>query len=252
MPRILLAEDDEIMRETLFDRLAKNGWQVESAKDGKQALKLVEQNYYHLVLSDIRMPGLDGTRLLERVLRLSPDTDVILMTAYGSVESAVDCLKKGAADYILKPFDMDDLTIRIRRLLEMQAIKARCSSLEEQYGLQRSPIIGSSNSIKSLLAMVDQVATADTTVLITGESGTGKELVAAAIHFGSQRSKGPYVRINCAAIPESLMESELFGHEKGSFTGADARKIGRFEAANGGTILLDEIGEMPLHQNNKG
>jgi DNA-binding NtrC family response regulator len=234
------------MRETLFDRLAKNGWQVESAKDGKQALKLVEQNYYHLVLSDIRMPGLDGTRLLERVLRLSPDTDVILMTAYGSVESAVDCLKKGAADYILKPFDMDDLTIRIRRLLEMQAIKARCSSLEEQYGLQRSPIIGSSNSIKSLLAMVDQVATADTTVLITGESGTGKELVAAAIHFGSQRSKGPYVRINCAAIPESLMESELFGHEKGSFTGADARKIGRFEAANGGTILLDEIGEMPL------
>jgi len=246
MPRILLAEDDEIMSETLFDRLAKNGWQVDSAKDGKQALKLVEQNYYHLVLSDIRMPGLDGTRLLERVLRISPDTDVILMTAYGSIESAVDCLKKGAADYILKPFDMDDLTIRIRRLLEMQAIRVRCSSLEEQYGLQRSPIIGSSKPVKSLLAMIDQVAVADTTVLITGESGTGKELVAAAIHYGSQRSKGPYVRINCAAIPESLMESELFGHEKGSFTGADARKIGKFEAANGGTILLDEIGEMPL------
>ena len=246
MPRILLAEDDEIMRETLFDRLSKNDWQVDGAKDGKEALKLVEQNYYHLVLSDIRMPGLDGTLLLDRILRVSPDTDVILMTAYGSVESAVDCLKKGAADYILKPFDMDDLTIRIQRLLEMQDIKARCLSLEERCGLKRSPIIGSSNSIKALLALIDQVAASDTTVLVTGESGTGKELVAAALHFNSQRSKGPYIRINCAAIPESLMESELFGHEKGSFTGADARKIGKFEAANGGTILLDEIGEMPL------
>jgi two-component system response regulator AtoC len=246
MPRILLAEDDEIMRETLYDRLFKNGWQVDDAKDGKEAVALVEQNYYHLVLSDIRMPGLDGTKLLDKILRISPDTDVILMTAYGSVENAVDCLKKGAADYILKPFDMDDLTIRIKRLLEMQAIKARCSSLEERYGQQRLPIIGSSNSIKSLLATIDQVASSDTTVLITGESGTGKELVAAAIHYDSQRSKGPYIRINCAAIPESLMESELFGHEKGSFTGADARKIGKFEAANGGTILLDEIGEMPL------
>ena len=246
MPRILLAEDDEIMRETLFDRLSRNDWQVDGAKDGKEALNLVEQNYYHLVLSDIRMPGLDGTLLLDRILRISPDTDVILMTAYGSVESAVDCLKKGAADYILKPFDMDDLTIRVQRLLEMQDIKARCLSLEERCGQLRSPIIGSSNSIKKLLAMIDQVAGSDTTVLITGESGTGKELVAAAVHFNSQRSKGPYIRINCAAIPENLMESELFGHEKGSFTGADARKIGKFEAANGGTILLDEIGEMPL------
>jgi two-component system response regulator AtoC len=246
MPRILLAEDDEIMRETLFDRLLKNGWQVDGTKDGKEALALAEQNYYNLVLSDIRMPGLDGTLLLDKILRISPDTDVIMMSAYGSVENAVDCLKKGAADYILKPFDMDDLTIRIKRFLKMQSIRARCSSLEEQYGPQRSPIIGSSNSIKSLMAMIDQVAATDTTVLITGESGTGKELVAAAIHFNSQRSKGPYIRINCAAIPESLIESELFGHEKGSFTGADARKIGKFEAASGGTILLDEIGEMPL------
>jgi len=246
MPRILLAEDDEIMRETLFDRLTNNGWQVDWADDGKKALSLVEQNYYNLVLSDIRMPGIDGTHLLDKILRISPDTDIIMMTAYGSVENAVDCLKKGAADYILKPFDMDDLTIRVKRLLKMQSIKARCISLEEQYGLQRSPIIGSSNSIKSMLAMIDQVAATDTTVLVTGESGTGKELVAAAIHFNSQRSKGHYIKINCAAIPESLMESELFGHEKGSFTGADARKIGKFEAANGGTILLDEIGEMPL------
>jgi two-component system response regulator AtoC len=246
MSRILLAEDDEIMRETLFDRLTKNGWQVDKAKDGKKALSLVEENYYNLVLSDIRMPGLDGNRLLDKIQRVSPETDTIMMTAYGSVENAVDCLKKGAADYILKPFDMDDLTIRIRRLLEMQDIRARFSTLEERCGLQRTPIIGSSSSIKSMLEVVDQVAVADTTVLITGESGTGKELVAAAIHFESQRAKGPYIRINCAAIPESLMESELFGHEKGSFTGADVRKIGKFEAANGGTILLDEIGEMPI------
>ncbi|MBW2501569.1 MAG: sigma-54-dependent Fis family transcriptional regulator [Deltaproteobacteria bacterium] len=245
MARILLAEDDEIMRETLFDRLAKSGWQVDSARDGREAIKLVEQNFYNLVLSDIRMPGLDGTTLLGKILRLSPGTDVILMTAYGSVESAVTCLKKGAADYILKPFDMDDLTIRIMRLLDMQAMRARCSSLEEQFG-GRAPIIGSSWPMQSLLAMIDQVAASDTTVLITGESGTGKELVAAAIHYGSQRSSGPYIRINCAAIPENLMESELFGHEKGAFTGADARKIGKFEAASGGTILLDEIGEMPL------
>jgi len=246
MSRILLAEDDEIMRETLFDRLTKNGWQVDSAKDGKEALSLVEQNFYNLVLSDIRMPGLDGILLLDKIHRISPDTDVIMMTAYGSVDNAVDCLKKGAADYILKPFDMDDLTIRVKRLLEMQSIKARCFSLEEQYGQHRTPIIGSSNPIKSMLKMIDQVAAAETTVLITGESGTGKELVAAAIHCNSQRSKGPYIKINCAAIPENLMESELFGHEKGSFTGADLRKIGKFEAANGGTILLDEIGEMPL------
>ena len=246
MPRILLAEDDEIMRETLYDRLTMNGWQVDGVGDGKKALALVNQNFYQVVLSDIRMPGLDGTRLLNKILQVSPETDVILMTAYGSVENAVECLKKGAADYILKPFDMDDLMIRVRRLLEIQTIKAKCVLLEERCGAAHVPIIGSSQPIHKLLNTIGQVAGTDATVLVTGESGTGKELVAAALHFQSQRAKGPYIRINCAAIPENLMESELFGHEKGSFTGADARKIGKFEAANGGTILLDEIGEMPL------
>lgn len=246
MPRILLAEDDEIMRETLYDRLTMNGWQVDGVADGKKALALINQNFYQIVLSDIRMPGLDGTRLLNKIIRISPETDVILMTAYGNVENAVECLKKGATDYILKPFDMDDLMIRVRRLLEIQTIKAKCVLLEERCGAAQVPIIGSSQPIQQLLNTIDKVANTDATVLINGESGTGKELVAAAIHFESQRSNGPYIRINCAAIPESLMESELFGHEKGSFTGADARKIGKFEAANGGTILLDEIGEMPL------
>jgi len=246
MPRILLAEDDEIMRETLYDRLTMNGWQVDGVGDGKKALDLVNQNFYQVVLSDIRMPGLDGTRLLNKILQVSPETDVILMTAYGSVENAVECLKKGAADYILKPFDMDDLMIRVRRLLEIQTIKAKCVLLEERCGATQVLIVGSSQPIQQLLSTIDQVAATDASVLVSGESGTGKELVAGAIHFESQRARGPYIRINCAAIPENLMESELFGHEKGSFTGADARKIGKFEAANGGTILLDEIGEMPL------
>lgn len=245
--RILLAEDDEIMRVTLYDRLVRGGWQVDEAREGAEAGRLVEDNYYHLVLSDIRMPGMSGTELLTKVQRLSPSTDVILMTAYGNVEDAVACLKKGAADYILKPFDMDDLVFRIKRLLEVQSIRAHCKSLEENCPESRSAIVGSSRAIRRLLDLIKQVAITDSTVLITGESGTGKELVARAIFQGSRRSNRSYVRVNCAAIPEGLMESELFGHEKGAFTGAVARKIGRFEMADGGTLLLDEIGEMPLH-----
>ena len=245
-PRILLAEDDEIMRVTLYDRLTQKGWEVDEAKDGRAALAMVEEGKYHLVLSDIRMPKLDGSRLLEKILQLSPSTDVIMMTAYGSVEDAITCLKKGAADYILKPFDMDDITIRIERLLEMQAIKARCVSLEECYRQAIHPIIGSSPAMQSLLKIISQVAVTDSSVLVSGESGTGKELVAAAIHHGGRRASGPYIRINCGAIPEGLLESELFGHEKGAFTSADSRKTGRVEMADGGTILLDEIGDLPL------
>ncbi len=245
--RILLAEDDEIIRVTLYDRLVEEGWRVDIAVDGNQALDLLDHNFYRLVISDIRMPGLDGTRLLDEVKKMTADTDIILMTAFGSVESAVTCLKKGAADYVLKPFDMDDLVIRVRRLLEMQSIKARCVVLEESCGEFRSSMVGSSSVMRNLLNMIGQVAQSDATVLITGESGTGKELVASAIHAGSRRASGPYIRVNCAAMPEGLMESELFGHERGAFTGAVARKIGRFEMADGGTILLDEIGEMPLH-----
>ncbi len=244
---ILLAEDDEIMRVTLYDRLVAEGWQVDEARDGNEAKKLTEENFYHLLLSDIRMPGMDGTELLANVQRLSPSTDVILMTAFGNVEDAVDCLKNGAADYILKPFDMDDLVIRIKRILEVQAIRARCVNLEESCPESRSAIVGGSRATRGLLNIIGQVAITDSTVLITGESGTGKELVARAIFQGSRRSEQPYIRVNCAAIPEGLMESELFGHEKGAFTGAVARKIGRFEMAAGGTILLDEIGEMPIH-----
>ncbi|MCB2180617.1 MAG: sigma-54 dependent transcriptional regulator [Desulfobulbaceae bacterium] len=244
--RILLAEDDEILRITLSDSLKKNGWIVDEASDGKEALSFIKKNTYKLVLSDIRMPGLDGQQLLTKIKDLAPGTDVILMTAYGGTEDAVACLKLGAADYILKPFDMDDLLIRIKRLLEIQEIKVKCSSLEENCQGKRKPIVGKSGPVQAMLKLISQVALSDATVLVSGESGTGKELVAAAIHFGSKRAEGPYIRINCAAIPEGLMESELFGHEKGAFTGATSRKIGKFELANRGTILLDEIGDMPL------
>ncbi|MDA3970137.1 MAG: sigma-54 dependent transcriptional regulator [Desulfobulbaceae bacterium] len=244
--RILLAEDDELMRVTVQDHLRDQGWIVDEAVDGHAALALMKQQSYEVVVSDIRMPGLDGTQLLQLVKTQSPNTDVIMMTAYGSADDAVQCLKKGAADYILKPFDLDDLTIRIKRLVEMQEVKARCISSDKGCFSKPTPIIGSSLVIQKMLSMVSQVAVADATVLIHGESGTGKELVAAALHYGSKRASKPYIRLNCAAIPAGLLESELFGHEKGAFTGADQRKIGKFELADQGTILLDEIGDMPL------
>ncbi|MEN8257317.1 MAG: sigma-54 dependent transcriptional regulator [Thermodesulfobacteriota bacterium] len=245
--KLLLAEDDEIMRITLVDRLRKVGWIVDEAENGRAALGLIRKNQYHLLISDIRMPELDGNGLLSEVMQISPDTDVIFMTAFGGVDNAVDCLRHGAADYLLKPFDMDDLIIRIQRLLAAQSLKAKCVSLEECCRRAQKPIIGNGPAMRAMLKMISQVAVTDATVLVTGESGTGKELVAAAIYLNSPRAKGPYVRVNCAAIPEGLIESELFGHEKGAFTGADVAKKGKFELANNGTILLDEIGELPLH-----
>jgi len=244
MATILLAEDDEIMRITLYDRLRAEGWHVDQAVDGQEALALIRQRPYQVVVSDIRMPGMDGVRLMERIKELTPMTEVILMTAYARVEDAVTCLKQGAADYILKPFDMDDLCIRVRRLLEAQSLKNRCALQEE--ATARQTIIGDSPAIREVLSLIRDVAATDSTVLVTGESGTGKELVAAAIHAGSRRRAKPYIRINCAAIPETLIESELFGHERGAFTGAEARRAGKFVLADGGSLLLDEIGDMPL------
>ena len=245
MTRILVAEDEEIMRVTVLDHLLGLGWQVDEAESGTTALQLVKKHRYDLIVSDIRMPGLDGEKLLAEVKTLAPHCDVIMMTAHGSTEHAVECLKKGATDYILKPFDLDDLTCRIERILKIQTIRNRCVSLENSCG-QRQPIIGSSPVMQQMLNLVSQVTQTDSTVLIQGESGTGKELVAAAIHYESRRAGKPYIRVNCAAIPAGLLESELFGHEKGAFTGADQTMIGKFELADQGTILLDEIGDMPI------
>ncbi len=242
---LLVVEDEEIMRITIVDHLRQQGWDVDEAENGIDALNLAKKNRYDLIISDIRMPGLDGENLLSKVKQLAPRTEVILMTAHGNSENAVTCLKKGAVDYILKPFDLDDLTFRVQRLLNIQEIKARCVSLESCCG-QRQPLIGSSNPMQKLLSLISRVSQTDATVLIQGESGTGKELVAAAIHFESKRATKPYVRVNCAAIPAGLLESELFGHEKGAFTGAEQMSQGKFELADQGTILLDEIGDMPI------
>jgi two-component system response regulator AtoC len=246
MSRILLAEDDEIMRITLQDVLTGQNWQVDAVTNGLEAVELLEKHNYHLVLSDIRMPGIDGQELLQRTLALSPLTSVIMMTAFGSVQDAIECLKQGAADYMLKPFNTDDLIIRINRIFEMQAVRARCASLEECCKLMHPPLLGNSIEIKQVIDLINQVGPTEATVLISGESGTGKELAAGGIHRASRRADKPYIRLNCAAIPEGLIESELFGHERGAFTGAHKKKPGRFEMADKGTLLLDEIGDLPL------
>ena len=246
MPRILLAEDDEIMRITVHDALERRDWEVDAVVNGMEALKKIKAEKYHLVISDIRMPELGGLELLKALKELAASTDVIMMTAFGSVDDAIDCLRKGASDYILKPFDMDDLIIRVNRIFEMQSVKARCASFEDCCRQSRQKIVGDSEAINQVHQRIQQAGPTDSSVLITGESGTGKELAARALHLSGQRAKKPYIRVNCAAIPEGLIESELFGHEKGAFTGARSRRMGRFEMADGGTLLLDEIGDMPM------
>ncbi|MGB3226176.1 MAG: sigma-54 dependent transcriptional regulator [Desulforhopalus sp.] len=246
MPRILLAEDDEIMRISISDRLRKYGWQVDEADDGREAMSLYEKNHYHLIISDIRMPRLSGLELLHHIRKHNPDTDIIIMTAYGSIDDAISCLRQGATDYILKPFDIDDLIIRVTRLLDQQAIKTRCELLEASCKTANNyTLFGNSEPMQRVYSLIKQVAPTNSTILITGESGTGKELAARAIHKASPRHDKPFVSINCPAIPEGLMESELFGHEKGAFTGADQRRKGKFELADGGTLLLDELGDLP-------
>lgn len=245
MPTILLAEDDEIIRISVFDRLKKQGWQVHQAADGLAAVALCEKNHYHLVITDIRMPGLDGLGVLRHLRSHSPDSDVIIMTAYGSVDDAIRCLRLGATEYILKPFDMDDLVIRVNRLLDTQVVKAKYEALEASCLNQDRRLFGDSQAMRQVYRVIEQAAPTNATILITGESGTGKELAARAIHAASPRRNRPFVAINCAAIPEGLMESELFGHERGAFTGAEQQRKGRFELADNGTLLLDELGDLP-------
>ncbi len=246
--RILVVDDDTAHRTMLHALIGGWGYEISEADDGSTAISEVRERPYDLVLMDVRMLKVSGIEALSDIKSINPAIPVIIMTAYSSVEAAVDAIKQGAYDYLTKPLDFDKLRLTIERAMEHIHLKEENRLLKENLGISfdRRNIIGRSPAMAKLLETVALVAPSEATVLITGESGTGKELIAGAIHFNSARKEGPFVKINCAAITDTLLESELFGHEKGSFTGADRRKEGRFIQANGGSILLDEISEMPL------
>ena len=245
---ILVVDDDTAHRTMLRTLVGGWGYAISEADDGGTAVESVRQRAYDLVLMDVRMLKVSGIEALTAIKSLNPAIPVVIMTAYSSVETAVDALKKGAHDYLTKPLDFDKLKVTIERAMEHTRLKEENRRLRESFGLRldRRRIIGQSPSMAKLLETVSQVAPSEATVLITGESGTGKELIAAALHFNSARRRDPFVQLNCAAITEALLESELFGHEKGAFTGADRRREGRFQQADGGSLFLDEVSEMPL------
>ncbi len=247
--RILVADDEESIRWVLSKALKKQGFKVDLAEDGKQALSLFRSHQYDLAVLDIKMPGLQGLELLQKLQEEYPETLVVIMTAESTMENAVAAMKHGAYDYLTKPFDLDALDAIILKAQKAAEVSDQIGQLKEelqdQYSFGRS-IIGNSQAMQEVYKTLGRVAPSDVTVLVTGESGTGKELISRAIHFNSPRLGKPFLAINCAAIPRDLLESELFGHEKGAFTGATERKAGKFEQANGGTLFLDEIGDMPL------
>jgi two-component system nitrogen regulation response regulator GlnG len=247
--RILVADDEESIRWVLSKSLTKQGFQVDLVASGSEALERLRQTRYDLAVLDIKMPGISGLDLLSRIHGDFPEVLVVIMTAESSMKNAVEAMKRGAYDYITKPFDLDALDAIILKARKASAVTDEVKRLKEEirdhYQLDRN-IIGRSRAMQDVYKVLGKVAPADVTVLIMGESGTGKELVARAIHFNSPRLGKPFLALNCAAIPRELLESELFGFEKGAFTGATERKAGKFEQANGGTLFLDEIGDMPL------
>ncbi|HJA09533.1 MAG TPA: sigma-54 dependent transcriptional regulator [Candidatus Mailhella merdigallinarum] len=245
-PLILIVDDDQPHRSMLRTVLRGWGYGVEEADDGTTAVALVRERAFDVVLTDVRMAHMDGITTLSQIRAWNPAIPVLIMTAWSSVESAVDALRLGAYDYLTKPLDFDVLRLSLERALDHTRLATENQELRRRLTNQESPILGRSRPVRELVEMVETVAPTEATVLITGESGTGKELVARAIQSASLRKDKPFVTINCAALAENLLESELFGHEKGAFTGADRRREGRFVQADKGTLFLDEIGEMPL------
>ena len=244
--RILVVDDEKGQREILDTILRKEGYKIATVPGAREALERIETEEYDIILSDLKMQGISGLELLEKVLGIDPRQCIIIMTAHGTIDSAVEAMKKGAFDYLEKPLDRDTLLMTLQRAFEHLTLLRENRMLQKKLAETRTipSIIGSHPKMTEVFRIVNKIAATTSTVLIYGESGTGKELVARAIHDGSPRRDNPFFAINCAAIPDTLIESELFGHEKGSFTGANSREIGLFEAADTGTIFLDEIGEM--------
>lgn len=245
---VLVVDDDADMRELAYDMLKDRGHQVTTAGSGEEALKRLAEEDYAVVLTDLRMKGMQGNELLTEIKRRFPDVNVILMTAFGSVETAVDAMKQGASDYLTKPVKKDELVRVVERVIREAALRREVSRLRREIHKEYSfhQILGKSKAIQAVFDLIRRVADSPTNVLITGESGTGKELVAKAIHYNSDRKDAPFIPVNCAAIPEQLLESELFGHMRGSFTDAKTDKRGLFEEAQKGTLFLDEISELPI------
>lgn len=250
MPRILVIDDEKSIRNTLKEVLEYENHEVDLAEDGPSGIELFSNNAYDIVLCDIKMAKMDGIEVLEKILEISPDTPVIMISGHGNIDTAVESIKKGAYDFLEKPLDLDRLLITIRNATDKSRLVTQTKVLKNKVS-KMYEIVGQSPAILQVKEMIDRVAPTEARVLITGASGTGKELVAHQIHEKSNRAKGPFVEVNCAAIPSELIESELFGHEKGSFTSAIRQRIGKFEQANGGTLFLDEIGDMSLSAQSK-
>lgn len=252
MSKILIIEDEQSIRNVLKNILKDENadYQVDEAADGKEGVDMLRKESYDLIMSDIKMPGLDGIEVLERALVLSPDSAIIMISGHGDIDTAVECIKKGAYDYISKPPDLNRLLNTVRLALDRTSLVEENKRLKKKVS-KRYEMIGESEPIKNIKNMIDKVAPTDARVMITGPNGTGKELVAHQIHEKSDRSKGPMIEVNCAAIPAELIESELFGHEKGAFTSAVKQRKGKFELAQGGTLFMDEIGDMSLSAQSK-
>ena len=245
---ILVIDDDTAVREVLTATLLNDGYQVSGVSDGASALQMIQEQPIHIVITDLHMPGMDGLEVISRITKLDSRIITIVMTGYGTIDYAVRTMKAGAFDFITKPFGPDTVSLIVKRAIEVLKLKQENhllrKAVRDQYRFEH--LVGTSAPMRRVLDFVEKVADSESTVLITGDSGTGKELIARMLHFNSMRRDRPLVPVNCGAIPENLLESELFGHEKGAFTGAAHTRLGRFELAHGGTLFLDEIGEMPL------